>query len=144
MQNKDTIPFEHWSLKVGRADPVTRIVAPFMGEIVSAVDDLHQSISNLILTPLGAVPTEPEKGCDVMPYIDRHADEAIPNVTRAIWDALLMWEPRIVVQDIKVTQAAYAHFECAIYWRPVESVLDDLIVTQVALKDQSKTDRRVA
>jgi phage baseplate assembly protein W len=144
MQDKAAIPYQHWSLKVGRMDASTRAFAPHFGEVVWGVDDLHQSISNLILTPLGGVPTEPEKGCDSLPYIDRPHDVAIPNVTRAIWDALTIWEPRIVLQDIKVSQVAFAHLSCEIYWRPSESVLDDILVTQVALTDQSQTDRRVA
>lgn len=144
MQDKATIPFQHWSLKVGRVDAVTREAKPFWGDIASAVDDLHQSISNLILTPLGAVPTEPEMGCDLIPYIDRTIEVAIPNITRAIWDALTMWEPRIVLQDVKVTETAYAHLSAQIYWRPAESVLDDLRVTQVALTDQTTSERRVA
>ena len=142
MQNKNTIPFKHWSHKVGRADPVTGVVPPIYSEIVVAVDDLHQSISNLILTPLGSVPTEPEKGCDLLPYIDRHADIAIPNVTRVVWDALTMWEPRIVLQEVKVVQVGEAHFACNIYWRPSESVLDDLRVTEVSVG--TSVDRRVA
>lgn len=144
MQNKATIPFQHWSLKVGRMDAVTRETAPFWGDIASAVDDLHQSITNLILTPLGAVPTEPEMGCDLMPWIDRSMDVAIPNITRAIWDALSMWEPRIVLQDVQVAETAYARLGAEIYWRPAESVLDDLRVTQIALTNRGQADRRVA
>lgn len=143
MQHKDTIPFEHWSHKVGRADPLTGQVPSFYGEVVTAVDDLHQSITNLILTPLGSVPTEPEKGCDIAPYIDRHADIAIPNVTRVVWDALTMWEPRIVLQEVKVEQIGVAHFACNVYWRPIESVLDDLRITEVSIGANSD-DRRVA
>ena len=146
MQDKDAIPFEHWSLRVGRADARTREVAPFFGEIVSAVDDLTQSITNLILTPIGSVPTEPEKGCDITPFIDRHPEVAIPNLTRVIWDALLMWEPRIVVQDVQIEQTAFAHFACKVFWRPIESVLDDLRVAEVVFGDgaDDQADRRVA
>ena len=144
MQDKAAIPYQHWSLRVGRMDPATREVGPFWGEIASAVDDLHQSIANLILTPLGSVVTEPEMGCDLMPYIDRPMDVAIPNITRAIWDAITMWEPRIVLQDVQVAETAYSHLTAKIFWRPVESVLDDLRVTQVALTDQSQPERRVA
>lgn len=144
MQHKDTIPFEHWSHKVGRADPATGLTPPFYGEIVTAVDDLHQSISNLILTPIGSVPTEPEKGCDIQPYIDRHADIAIPNVTRVIWDGLTMWEPRIVLQEVKVEQVGVAHFACNVFWRPVESVLDDLRSTQVFVGTPSEAVRGAA
>lgn len=143
MQARHKIPFDHWSLRVGRADPRTRNVAPFYGEIVTAVADLLQSITNIILTPLGTVPTEPEKGCDLAPFIDRHPDIAIPNLTRVIWDALAMWEPRIVVQEVKVFQTEFSHFACKVFWRPVESVLDDLRVAEVSLGGSSE-DRRVA
>lgn len=144
MQHKDTIPFEHWSLKVGRVDPASGQVVPFYGRIVTAVDDLHQSISNLILTPLGSVPTEPEKGCDIQPHIDRPAEIAIPNVTIAVWDALTMWEPRIVLQEVRVEQIDVAHFSCSIFWRPVGSLLDDLRVTEVPLRATDSDNRQVA
>lgn len=133
MLDRQTIPFQHWSLKVGRADPVSLVTPSIFGEIVSAVDDLHQAIVNLILTPLGSVPTEPEKGCDLYPFIDRVAQEAIPNLTRVIWDALEVWEPRIVVDKVVVSEPAFAHFSCEVFWRPIESVLDDLLKTQVSL-----------
>lgn len=131
MIDRSKIVFQHWSLKVGRADPVTLEVRPFFGEIVSAVDDLDQCISNLILTPKGSVPTEPEKGINYDGVIDKHPDIGVPLLTQEIWDALAMWEPRIVVKDIKVTQSAFAHFVAQIFWRPIESVLDDLRLTEI-------------
>ncbi|WP_299924191.1 GPW/gp25 family protein [uncultured Pelagimonas sp.] len=142
MQDKSKIPFQHWSLKVGRADRQTGLVGDFFGEIVSAVDDLDQSVSNLILTPLGSVPTEPEKGCDLLPYLDKPPDIAIPNIGRAIWDALTIWEPRIVLQDVKVFEVGFGHLAAEIYWRPSESILDDLRVTSLPLELAS--NRRVA
>lgn len=144
MQNKDTIPFEHWSLKVGRPDPATGIVPAFYGVIVSAVGDLSQSMANLILTPLGSVPTEPEKGCDIYPFIDRPPQEAIPNLSRAIWDGLTIWEPRIVVQEVKIEQVAFAHYASKVFWRPIESVLDDLRLTEVAFAGGRDQTVRVA
>lgn len=144
MQHTADIPFQHWSLKVGRADPKTREIPAFWGEIVTSIDDLHQAITDLILTPLGSVVTEPELGCDLLPYLDRPMDIAIPNCTRAIWDALTMWEPRIVIQDVQVREVSFSHLEAKVFWRPTESVLDDLLVTEVALNDQDSADRRVA
>lgn len=144
MQNRFTIPFKHWSLRVGRADPETRAVPAFWGEVVSAVDDLHQSIANLILTPKGSVPTEPEKGCDIAPYIDRHPSEAIPNLTVAIWDAITIWEERVVLQDVKVIQVAFGHFATKVFWRPIASVLDDLKVTEVHFGSGEVLEQRVA
>ncbi|MCH2165963.1 MAG: GPW/gp25 family protein [Marinovum sp.] len=134
MQDKDTIPYQHWSLKVGRADPRSREVPPFWGEIAAAVDDLHQAISNLLMTPKGSVPTEPELGCDILPYIDRSAEEAVPGITQAIWDAITIWEPRVLLQDVDVSEVEFAHFAARIFWRPTQAVMDDVLLTEVALK----------
>ncbi|WP_375590213.1 GPW/gp25 family protein [Hoeflea alexandrii] len=131
MEHRFAIKFAHWSLRVGRTDSVTGLRPEFHGLIVTAVDDLSQSIGNLILTPLGSVPTQPLKGCDLYPFIDRVAGEAIPNLTQAIWDALEIWEPRIVVQDVTVEEVAFGHFATRVFWRPSESVLDDLRITEV-------------
>lgn len=131
MQDRHAISYKHWSLKVGRADPQSRLVSPYMGEIVAGVDDLHQSIANIILTEKGSVPTEPEKGCDVMPFVDRHPSVGIPNLTRNIWDALDIWEPRIEVDNVAVREVAHCHFATEVFWRPIESVLDDLLSTKV-------------
>lgn len=143
MQDKHAIPFQHWSPKIGRSNPVTREAPDTLGEIVVAVEDLHQSITTLILTPLGSVPTEPQKGCDLEPYIDRPTDIAIPNISRAIWDALTIWEPRVSVQAVLVKEIAFAHLSAEIHWRPQGSVLEDLITT-VPLRGPSTADRQVA
>lgn len=131
--DRSSIRFRHWSLKVARlaADGSTPQV---WGEIVSAVDDLDQSIANLILTPKGSVPTEPEKGVDWTGVIDKHPSIGIPMLTREIWDALAIWEPRIIVQRVEVQMPAFSHFVVPVFWRPIESVLDDLRVTEVAYR----------
>lgn len=141
MQDKDAISFQHWTLKLGRAGATSEPIPPFWGEIASAIADLEQSITCLILTPLGSVPTEPDMGCDLMPWLDRPVDIAIPNITRAVWDAITAWEPRITLQEVHVFEVAFAHLTVEIHWRPVESVLDDLRVTRVPL---GQTNRQVA
>lgn len=133
MIDRHQIPFKHWSLRVGRADPRTGEIAPYYGEIATAIADLHQSISNIILTPIGSVPTEPTKGCDIEAFIDKHPDVAIPNLTRVIWDVIGIWEPRIIVETVTVQQVAFSHYSCDVFWRPVASVLADLLVTSVEL-----------
>lgn len=144
MLDRFEIPFAHWSMKVGRVDPTGvagALVAPDVyGEIVSGIDDLHQSIANLILTPKGSVPTNPEKGCDLFPFIDRHPDIGIPNMTRAIWDAIAIWEPRVVTEEVNVDQLEFAHFACKVFWRPIESVLDDLQQTVVKYGSEAATN----
>lgn len=133
MLDRQNIPFSHWSIKVGRVDPKTGSASEYFGEFVTALNDIHQSITSLVLTPIRSVPIEPEKGCDYFPYIDKHTSIAIPNITRAVWDALTMWEPRIVVQNVEVVQTERAHFAVKILWRPTQSVLDELLVTEVSL-----------
>lgn len=131
MIDKDKITHRHWSLKIGRPDRETGVAADSYGEVVVALDDLSQSIANIILTPKGTVPTEPEKGCDVLGAIDKHPDIGIPYLTREIWDAITIWEPRILVDKVEVLTLAFSHFVTRVFWRPVESVLNDLQVTEV-------------
>ena len=133
MLDRHQIPYAHWSVKVGRSDPETGIAPDVAGEIVVALDDVHQAIANLILTPKRSVPGNPEKGCDLTPYIDRHEAEAIPNITREIWDALAIWEHRVIVDSVFIIQTAFAHFVARISWHPIQSVLDDVQITEVAL-----------
>lgn len=131
MIDKDKITHRHWSMKVGRADPATGIAPDAFGDIVTAIDDLSQSITNIILTPKGSVPTEPEKGCDILAAIDRTPDIAIPILTREIWDAITIWEPRVTVEKVEVLTVAFSHFRTRVFWRPVQAVIDDLQVTEV-------------
>lgn len=137
MINRHQIPYAHWSHKVARFDPNTGLTPEVHGEIVFAVEDVSQAIANLVLTPKRSVPTNPEKGCDVEPFIDRHEAEAVPNLTRNIWDAISEWEPRAVLDAVTIVQTEFSRYVARIAWRPLQSVLDDLfaepIVTEVNL-----------
>lgn len=131
MIDKDAITHRHWSLRVGRADPETRLAPETYGEIEVALSDLSQSIANLVLTPKGGVPTEPEKGVDVLGAIDKHPDIGIPYLSREIWDAIRIWEQRVVVEKVTIGELTYAHFVATILWRPAEGVVSELQVTEV-------------
>lgn len=130
--NRHSIPFRHWSVKVARRDPGADAAPDTFGHIVTALDDIEQAIFNLILTPKGSVPTEPLKGVDWAGVVDRHPDIGIPLLSREIWDQLAIWETRIVVDRVEIAQGAFSRFTVRIAWRPVESVLDDLRVTEVS------------
>jgi len=132
MIDKDAIAYRHWSLKVGRLDPATGVAPDVFGDIVVSVDDLDQSIANIVLTPKGSVPTEPEKGCDILGAIDKHPSIGIPLLTREIWDALTIWEPRIVLQDVKVAMPEFSRFSTSVFWRPIASVIQETRVTEIA------------
>jgi uncharacterized protein len=132
MIDKDKITHRHWSMQVGRADPQTGLAADSYGAVVLAVADLSQSITNIVLTPKGSVPTEPEKGCDILGAIDKVPAIGIPWLTREIWDAVTIWEPRVEVTKVEVLTLAFSHFQTRVFWRPAQSVIDDLFVTEVA------------
>lgn len=116
-------------MKVGRD-------APAFGEIVSQLADLEQGIANLVFTPKGSVPTEPEKGCDLLPYMDRPPAVAIPNLLRELWDGLLLWHPRIALREVKVepvmaTDAGLTRFRVPVFWFPKSGVVEEMLRTDI-------------
>ena len=120
------IPFLHWSMKVGRDGDA-------WGEIVSQIEDLNQGIANLLMTPIGSVPTEPEKGSDVLEAIDLPPEVAIPRLTVTIWEGLTRWHPRITVDSVRVEQVAFERFACPLFWRPAAFVASEFIRSDVQI-----------
>lgn len=103
------------------------------GEVVTGIADLEQSIQTICITPKLSVPTEPNKFCDALNFIDRPAPVAIPMITREIFDALVHHEPRIVVDRVEVEALAFEHFTVPVFWRPREDVLGEIRRTDVIL-----------
>ncbi|MCK9514076.1 MAG: GPW/gp25 family protein [Pigmentiphaga sp.] len=98
------------------------------GEIVEGLDDIHQCIRIILLTPKGSDPHRPEFGSDLWHYVDHPVGEAVPHVVREGIEALARWEPRIEVVRI-VPIELYAHLHITVEWR-----IDgqgDLMVTEV-------------
>jgi len=86
------------------------------GEIVAGIDDLHQCIRTILMTPKGSVPHRPEFGSDLWRYIDLPTGEAIPHVIREGIDALRQWEPRIeVIRMVPIELSAHLHI--TVEWR---------------------------
>lgn len=128
---RSAIPYAHWSMRVGRS-------AAAFGEIVTQIADLEQGIANLVFTPKGSVPTEPEKGCDLLPYMDRPPAVAVPILLRELWEGLRRWHPRILVDEVRVEpvdddEHGLSHFRVPVFWRPVAGVVQDLLRTDVAV-----------
>ena len=117
----------HWQHKI-QLGPVAS-----WGEIVTGIEDIEQCMQVICLTPKLSVPTEPDKFCDALLYIDRPAPVAIPIITREIWDSLAEWEPRIVVERVEVQEKSFEHFAVPIFWRPREDVLSDIRRTEIFL-----------
>ena len=68
--------------------------------VVLGFDDVQQCISIILSTRKGEDPLRPFFGCDLWQYIDSPIQTAIPNMKKAILEALKKFEPRIKVKKI--------------------------------------------
>ncbi len=87
------------------------------GEIVAGLEDIHQCVRIILLTPKGSVPHRPEFGSDLWRYLDRPIAEALPHVVRESVDALRRWEPRIEVIRVVPQNLATTHLRLIVEWR---------------------------
>ncbi|MDD2870075.1 GPW/gp25 family protein [Neomegalonema sp.] len=87
------------------------------GEIVAGLEDIHQCVRIILLTPKGSVPHRPEFGSDLWRYLDRPIAEALPHVVRESVDALRRWEPRIEVIRVAPQNLATTHLRLTVEWR---------------------------
>ncbi|MDD7908647.1 phage baseplate protein [Pseudovibrio exalbescens] len=117
----------HWQIRLAQEDD-----APW-NEAAIGLDDLAQSIRLICLTPKLSVPTEPEQFCDALSYVDRVPAEAIPGISKEVWEGISRWEPRVLLDRVDVAQAGFAYFTASIYWRPRSDVLAELQRTDVDL-----------
>lgn len=122
----------HWQTKVqpGKADN--------WGQLVSGIEDIEQAIRIIVLTPKLSVPAELEKFCDALNFMDRPPAIAIPEISREIWDALTRWEPRIVLDNVEVTQEGFHHFKAVISYHLVEDVEKQIRQADIDLLGQTQ------
>lgn len=125
IQDHRTIPFAHWQ-------PALAMERDAIGEIVAGIDDLVQAMTTIIHTEKGSVPDQPEKCIALRRWIDRPPAIAIPNITREIFDAIRQWEPRIVVDRVRVTQESFSRFRFPVFWYPRADVARQIRVTELA------------
>lgn len=122
--DRRTIPHLHWQHKLGLA-------ASTLGEIVFGLDDLEQAIATICITYKGSVPLQPEKCCDLLPYIDRAPAVAIPNLAREIWDGIAAWEPRVVVEKVVPRPLGDSRWLFPVSWYPRADVTRQIRLTEV-------------
>jgi uncharacterized protein len=86
-----------WAFPI-RTDPTGR-VALTRGE-----RDIEESIQLILGTAFGERPMRPEFGCAIHDYVFGTLDpEMMSRIAVAVRASLLRWEPRITVEDIRVT-----------------------------------------
>lgn len=135
-----TLPIaeKHWSHRVdvnALADGLANVDG-YWGEIVTGIADIEQCMAIVLTTPRGSVPTEPDKFCDCLRYIDRPPDVAIPMIAREAHDALTLWMPRIIVERVEVEAVDIDHYKCPVFWRVRADVLAEINRTIVDLEGE--------
>jgi uncharacterized protein len=138
--DRRSIPFAHWQPRIVRNPAVSEggllnngILDNGLGSIVHGFDDLEQAINTIVLTEKGSVPLQPEKCTRLMPYIDRRPDYAIPNITREIFDAIRIWEPRVIVERVAITRVDFDHWRFPVFWRATGDITRTIRQTAVIL-----------
>lgn len=104
----------HWSPKLGTLD-----------ETVEGLEDIAQAIRIILETPKGSDPLRPLFGSDLWKYIDRPLPAVVPILIRESWDAIRAWEPRALVEKVRVIPAA-GRAAIEVQWRPVGGVLTEV------------------
>lgn len=92
------------------------------GAVVQDLEDINQCISIILATVKGTDPLRPEFGCDILKWIDKPVNQAIPNIIKEAVAAINMWEPRVVVTSAKATIDNYTIF-VTINWETLSSAL---------------------
>ncbi|MGI9158240.1 MAG: GPW/gp25 family protein, partial [Saprospiraceae bacterium] len=72
-----------------------------ISQVVEGVDDINQCLAIITATKKGSDPFRPTFGSDIWDWIDRPLALALPNMKRAITEAVGTWEPRVVVTTIE-------------------------------------------
>ncbi|MFG1409521.1 phage baseplate protein [Xanthobacter sp. VTT E-85241] len=122
----------HWQLRAGETDPAS-------GAIVTGYDDIDQEVRTIMLTPIGSVPCNPLKGCNILPYIDRPPEIALPRICQEVWDAVATWVTRIEVLTVTARAVEPWHFVVTVPWRVRGDVAQEIRQSEVAVRASDLT-----
>src|SRR5215212_3615213 len=73
-------------------------------EMISEIDDINQSLNILLSTSLGERVMQPKYGCNLTDYMfEALSSTTIGYIKDRVENAILFYEPRIIVETIEVT-----------------------------------------
>lgn len=76
-------------------------------EMVSGVNNIHQSLQILLSTRMGERVMQDDFGCDLNNVLFEEMDQGLVNtLTSLISDAILYYEPRITLDNLDVSESA--------------------------------------
>lgn len=104
------------------------------GSRVTGIDELAQSLSLVIATPLGSVPGRPLFGSKVFELISAPLDEVRARAPAYVRDAALQNLPRIELRDTRATPSAAGAIDLEVDWVPVGQVAAPVQTTMVPVQ----------
>ena len=73
------------------------------GQAISGLAHLKQSIEDILTTPKGSRVMRRDYGCDLFSLVDNpYSQVLVGDITMAVSEALLRWEPRFELQSVAV------------------------------------------
>lgn len=73
------------------------------GEVVEGISDIAQCINIILSTQKGSDPLRPEFGVDIVEYVDKPINSAVPGIIREMIEQVNRWEPRCTIEKITHT-----------------------------------------
>ncbi len=75
-------------------------------EMVSDIEDIHQSLQILLSTQLGERLMQEDYGCDLSGVMFEEVDQGLINRLTSLFDnAILNYEPRIKLENLEVSES---------------------------------------
>lgn len=115
-----------------------------IGAAVEGVDDINQCIGIILSTQKGSDPFRPLFGSDIWEWVDRPLPIAVPNMKKAIREAIGLWERRVEVTYVnheyqneggEVRTGVWAGLQFDIGWRLVGTQTTNSVIVTLGLYD---------
>jgi len=98
------------------------------GAIAEGLSDIRQCIDLILRTSKGSDSFRPEFGSDIFQYVDLPITEAIPNIKRAILEAVDIWEKRV-----KVNKIEHVYQDDILYFQITYQLIDQDFIDSLTL-----------
>jgi phage baseplate assembly protein W len=101
------------------------------GAIVEGIVAIRQAIMLIVSTTKGSDPLRPNFGCDAIKYLDAPVNVAKPQITKALYDAIATWEPRVTVSKITSTLVGTSNLAFSIGYTLVDTTVTSSLILQL-------------
>lgn len=86
------------------------------GKRIEGLDHLRQSIRDILTTPIGSRVMRRDYGSRLFELVDAPINrDTITDIYAATAEAIIKWEPRVDVQQVKITNAVPGLIELTLY-----------------------------